>query len=248
MSITRWDPFRDMLSLREAMNQLLEESYIRPGTAGAAGARGGAQALALDVSEGDNAYTVKASLPGLRPEDIQVTVMGDTLTIRGETAGEQERNAGGYLLKERHSGAVQRSVTLPGPIESEGVEAGYKHGVLTLTLPKSRAGMPRRIQVQAPTGAGQGAGPSISAGSGAGVAPGGGTSAGDATATDAGARLPSLEEQTPGLDRQQERQTLQDAQAFFSQEDGQGSQQQQGGQGGQAQSREGQGPDASGRS
>lgn len=246
MSITRWDPFRDMLSLREAMNQLLEESYIRPGTTGAAGVRGGAQALALDVNEGADAYTVKASLPGMRPEDIQVTVMGDTLTIRAETSGEQERNTDGYLLKERHSGVVQRSVTLPGPIESDGVEAGYEHGVLTLTLPKSRASMPRRIQVQASSGAGQGGSPTISAGTSG--AQGGGTSAQDTTSGDGGARLPSLEEQTPGLDQQQERQTLQDAQAFFSQESGQGSQQQQGGQGGQAQNQGTQGSGASGQS
>ncbi len=244
MSITRWDPFRDMLSLREAMNQLLEESYIRPGTTGAAGVRGGAQALALDVNEGADAYTVKASLPGMRPEDIQVTVMGDTLTIRAETSEEQERNTGGYLLKERHSGVVQRSVTLPGPIESDGVEAGYEYGVLTLTLPKSRASMPRRIQVQASAGAGQGGRPTISTG----ATQGGGTSAQDTTSGDGGARLPSLEEQTPGLDQQQERQTLQDAQAFFSQEGGQGSQQQQGGQGGQPQNQGTQGSGALGQS
>ena len=112
MSISRGDPFRDMLSLRDAMNQLLEESFIRPSAMGAA-ARGGAQSLALDVTEQGDAYLVRASLPGVRPEDIQVQVLGDTLTIRAETKGEGERQAGNYLLRERHSGFVQRAVTLP---------------------------------------------------------------------------------------------------------------------------------------
>ena len=148
MSMTRWDPFRDVLSLREAMNQLLEESFIRPGTSGGAGARGGAQGLALDIAERDNAYEIKASLPGVRPEDVQVTVLGDTLTIRAETKSDEERSGGGYLLRERQTGVVQRTVTLPGPIESDSVEAEYENGVLTLSLPKSRASMPQRIQIR----------------------------------------------------------------------------------------------------
>lgn len=151
MSITRWDPFRDMLSLREAMNQLMEDSVLRPG-AMSGGARGGMQGMAIDVSERDNVYQVTASIPGARPEDIEVTVLGDTLTIRAETKREEEREQGGYLLRERHSGAVQRSITLPAPIESDGVEARCENGELILILPKSRASMPRRIQVQASGG------------------------------------------------------------------------------------------------
>lgn len=149
MSMTRWDPFRDMLSLREAMNQLLESSYIRPGTAGGGTeGRGGVQSLALDVAEREGAYLVTASLPGVKPEDVDVSVLGDTLTIRAETKGEQERQSGGYLLRERHAGVMQRSVTLPNTIDAEGVAADFEDGVLTLTLPKSRASMPRRIEVR----------------------------------------------------------------------------------------------------
>lgn len=156
MSMTRWDPFRDMLSLREAMNQLLEDSYIRPGGE-RRGAGGGAQSLALDVVERGDGYQVQASLPGVRPEDIQVEVLGETLTIRAESKREEERETGGYLLQERRFGALQRSVTLPAPVDPDAVEARYEHGVLTLTLPKSRASLPRRIQIQG----GQGAGPGI---------------------------------------------------------------------------------------
>ena len=152
--MSRWDPFREMLSLREAMNQLLEESVVRPASPGAAGGAGGGgvagrgQTLALDVAEREDAYVVSASLPGVRSEDVHVTVLGDTLTIRAETRREDERSSGGYLLRERHVGVLQRAVTLPGPISADDVSADYEHGILTLTLPKSRANMPRRIQVR----------------------------------------------------------------------------------------------------
>ena len=159
MSITRWDPFRDMLSLREAMNQLLEQSFIHPGTAGSTEARGGPQGLALDIAERGDAYEVKASLPGVRPEDIQVTVRGDTLTIRAETRAEEGRREGNYLLRERRGGVLQRAISLPTPIAAEAVQADYEDGVLTLRLPKSRAGQPRRIEVR--TGAGGGEQPQL---------------------------------------------------------------------------------------
>ena len=191
MSMSRFDPFHEMLTLREAMAQLLEESVIRPGAAGGAAARGGAQSLALDVAERENNFVVRASLPGVRPEDVQVTVHGDTLTIRAEIKGEEERNQGGFLLRERHTGVVQRTVTLPAPIESDEVQAEYEHGVLTLTLPRSRASMPRRVQVRAGTGGGQ---PTIGGGqSGGGAAAGTNQGPGMAGGGNAAARPPSLE-------------------------------------------------------
>ncbi|MGN6811933.1 MAG: Hsp20/alpha crystallin family protein [Thermomicrobiales bacterium] len=182
MSMTRWDPFRDMLSLREAMQQLLEESFVRPG--GGMGNRGGARTLPLDIREENDSFVVSASLPGVKPEDIQISVLGDSLTIRADTATTQERERGGYLVRERQMGSMQRTVTLPGPVDPDSVQATYEHGELTLTMPKSRAGMPRRISVQAGDQAG---------------------------------RLPSLEEQTPGMDKIQEKQTRQDAEDFFKQ-------------------------------
>ncbi len=92
MSASRWDPFREMLTLREAMQQLMEESFVRPSVAGSV-ARGGVQSLALDVHEENDTYIVRASLPGARPEDLQVTVLGDTLTIRAERRTEPEDRA-----------------------------------------------------------------------------------------------------------------------------------------------------------
>jgi HSP20 family protein len=232
MSMTRWDPFRDMLSLREAMQQLMEESFVRPSTMRG----GGAQQLALDVHEEDNAYVVRASLPGYKPEDIQVNVLGDTLTIRAERKGEAERTQGNYLVRERHAGTVQRSFSLPAQIDSNAVEADYEHGVLTLTLPKSPAAQPRRIQIRAAGGVGrdvasqgqqgitepgmaalnstgQGMGTANTAGQ---TAPNQGTDQTAQRGEQAG-RLPSLEEQTPGLDTAQERRMSDDARAYYGQ-------------------------------
>jgi HSP20 family protein len=80
MSIQRWDPFRDVISLREALNSLVEESFVRPGSPPSTG---WAASLPLDVAETEGEFVIKASLPGIKPEDVQITVHGDTLTIRG---------------------------------------------------------------------------------------------------------------------------------------------------------------------
>jgi HSP20 family protein len=144
MAIERWDPFREALSLRDAMNTLLQESFVRPGGLSAST---GLATLPLDVSETEDAFVVKASLPGIKPEDVQVTVQGDTLTIRGESKAEEEKEGGHWHLRERRFGAFQRSVSLTTPVDSDKAQAHYEHGVLTLTLPKSEAARPRQIKI-----------------------------------------------------------------------------------------------------
>ena len=153
MSMELWDPFGHGVSLREAMDRLLQDSFIRP----SGGQRGlYAGSLALDVHEDENSYTVRASLPGIKPEDVQVQVMGDTLTIRGETHEEREQQSGERaLLRERHTGNYSRTVTLPMPFDGEHAETSFENGVLTLTLPKEAQARPRRIPVRgASTGTG----------------------------------------------------------------------------------------------
>jgi len=144
MAIERWDPFREAISLRDAMNSLLQESFVRPGNGMATG---GATALPLDVSETEHEYTVRASLPGIKPDDVQVTVHGDTLTIRGESKAEEEKKGENWLLRERRSGSFQRSVTLASPVDADKAQAQYDHGVLTLRLPKAESARPKQIKV-----------------------------------------------------------------------------------------------------
>jgi len=157
MTLDRWDPFREAVSLRDAMNTLLQDSFVRPN--GLSGSNAPA-ALPLDVSEIEDAFVVKASLPGIKPEDVQITVHGDTLTIRGESKAEQEKKGEQWLLRERRFGSYQRSVSLATPVDSDRAQASFEHGVLTLTLPKSEAAKPRQIKIggvtQAQVGDGNG--------------------------------------------------------------------------------------------
>jgi HSP20 family protein len=144
MAIDRWDPFREAVSLSDAMNALLRESFIRP--SGSPGHAGSAT-LPLDVSENENEFVIRASLPGVKPEDVQITVHGDTLTIQGETKGVEEKKGEQWHLRERRFGSFHRSLSLATPVNSDKAQAQFEHGVLTLTLPKSEQAKPRQIKI-----------------------------------------------------------------------------------------------------
>jgi len=144
MAIQVWDPFHEMMSLRDAMSSLLQESFVRPsGTPG----DGMAGMLPLDISEKENEFVVKASLPGMRPEDVQISAHGDMLTIRGEIKAEQEKKDERYHLRERRVGEFQRMVRLPTPINPDKAQAQFENGVLTLTLPKAEESKPKQIKI-----------------------------------------------------------------------------------------------------
>jgi len=144
MAIERWDPFQEAVSLREAMNSLLQDSFVRPG---AGGPQGGFSALPLDICETENDFVIKASLPGVKPEDVDITVQGDTLTIRAESKAEEDKKGEHWHFRERRYGGLQRSVSLAAPVDSDKAQAHYEHGVLTLTLPKSEAAKPKQIRI-----------------------------------------------------------------------------------------------------
>ncbi len=152
MSISRWDPFGELVSLREAMNNLLEESFVRPRSGGGGG--GGAPApagLALDIHETPEAFVVTASVPGARPEDVDITVLGDALRISGQQRDERQEQGQGnrWILRERRFGAFERLVRLPTTVQSGAAQAEFKDGVLTITLPKAEEAKPRSIPVRA---------------------------------------------------------------------------------------------------
>ena len=150
MSVTRWDPFREMLTLREAMSNLLEDSYVAPR---------GIQAtfngtLALDVKEQADAFVITAALPGVKPEDVDISVLGETLRIQAQMKEERETKEGGesnsrWLVRERRYGTVQRTVTLPTQVKADQAKAAFEHGILTLTLPKAEEAKPRAIRINA---------------------------------------------------------------------------------------------------
>jgi HSP20 family protein len=146
-AIERWEPFKEMMSLREAMNRLVEDSFIRPG-AWPVPFDSEAMGVAMDVIDTKDNVIVKASVPGIKPEDIDVSVTGDVLTIRGETASEEKIEQGSYLRQERRFGKFERSLTLPTLVQADKADAKFEHGVLTLTLPKAEQVKPRSIKVK----------------------------------------------------------------------------------------------------
>lgn len=144
-SLIRWEPFSDLVSMRDAMDRIFEDSFIRP--------RGWlaplrAADLAIDMFETKDDVVVKATLPGLKPEDVEITITGDTLTIRGESKEESEVKEEDYIRKERRYGSFCRAVTLPSGLKSDKAEATFENGVLALRIPKSEEIKPKSIKVK----------------------------------------------------------------------------------------------------
>jgi HSP20 family protein len=103
--------------------------------------------LPLDVIEEEGQYIVKASMPGVEPDQVEITLTDNVLTIKGETKRESTKNEANYHVRERHFGSFVRHVNLPAGVDSEKVEATHENGVLTLRLPKTEAVKPKRIAV-----------------------------------------------------------------------------------------------------
>lgn len=141
-NLTRWDPFREMLSMRNAMDRMFENALTSQ-----EGWSQTAWNLALDVSEKDDAYTLKASIPGINPDDLNITFNNNLLTISGETKSEAEKEGERYHLRERRYGSFARSLQLPTPVKGDQIEASYDAGVLTLHIPKAEEARPKRISV-----------------------------------------------------------------------------------------------------
>lgn len=145
MAVVRWDPFQEMVSLRDAMDRLFQESFIRPVSRMAT--REGT--FSMDVYDTENEFVVKAALPGIKPEDVEITLTGDMLTIKGELKADETIKQDNYYLQERRYGSFVRSITIPVHVQAEKAEAKFEHGVLTLTLPKAEEVKPKTIRVKA---------------------------------------------------------------------------------------------------
>ena len=146
MSITRWDPFRDMIALREAMNRLFEESFVRPGTRWVEPRRGQSCALPIDVYMTDEELVITAAVPDMTPEDVSITIEGDSLSITGRLKGPLDNV--NYLVQEREYGEFSRAFRLNIPVQADKAEATFEKGVLSLIIPKREESKPKRIEVQ----------------------------------------------------------------------------------------------------
>jgi HSP20 family protein len=135
-----------MMHLRQAMDRLFDESFTRPWRLLG---REGETFVPLDVYESEDELVVKASLPGVEPEDVDVSITGDTLSIKGEFKSEEETEKPSYHRQERRYGGFHRALTLPTQVEADKAEAVFEHGVLTLTVPKAETEKPKTIKVKA---------------------------------------------------------------------------------------------------
>lgn len=146
MSMIWKDPTDMFLPLRQAMDRLLEGSFIWPGRFDLFTG----QTFPIDVyeSKDQQQYVVEATMAGFKPEEIQITAEGGALTIHAAKKQEKQEEKGGYVRRERYEGEMTRVVTLPGAFDASNVEATYEHGVLMVRVPKAEGAKPRQIPVK----------------------------------------------------------------------------------------------------
>jgi HSP20 family protein len=143
-SLVRIDPFRDLTTFHSAMDRLFAEAFAQPG-----GAYSGLAGPSLDLYQTAEEVVVKASLPGVDPKEIHISVTGDVLTLRGEVREARDVEGAEYHIKERRFGSFTRSVGLPTAVVADKADAQFEHGVLTLRLPKAEEVKPKTITVRA---------------------------------------------------------------------------------------------------
>lgn len=144
--VRRPSPLGELVSLRQAMDRLFEDSFVRPRSFGFGDT---AAAVPLDVTNTQDALVIEASLPGIRPDDVEITVEDGTLTIRAESRDEREQRGqdGEILLSEIRRGSVSRAIALPSGLEPDRANATFEHGVLRLSIPRAEAVKPRQIRI-----------------------------------------------------------------------------------------------------
>ena len=146
--VRRPSPFGELMSLRSAMDRLFEDSFVRRPLAQGFDSSVG---LPLDVTRTADALVVEAALPGIKPEDVEITVEDGTLSIRGEFRDERSEGEGETLVSEIRRGAVARAIALPTGLEPDKATATFEHGVLTLRIPKAESVKPRQIRISPTT-------------------------------------------------------------------------------------------------
>jgi HSP20 family protein len=139
----RGEPFRELMSMRDMMDRAFGDAFLR--TAGGLDLEG---TLLLDLAQTNDDVIVRASLPGVKPDDIHISVTGDVLTLRGEVKEEKVTSEASYHLRERRYGSFSRTISLPTSVVAEKAKAEFENGVLTLTIPKAEEHKPKTITVK----------------------------------------------------------------------------------------------------
>jgi HSP20 family protein len=144
-NLTRWEPVREMMTLREAMDRLFDDAFTRPVNL----RDGGWSAPAIDMYQTADDVVVRAALPGFQADEVQINVTGDVLVLRGETKQEEEQKDKAWHIREHRWGSFERSITLPTDVRADKASADFENGILTITLPKAEEVKPKTISVKA---------------------------------------------------------------------------------------------------
>ncbi len=144
-NLTRWEPVREMMTLREAMDRLFDDAFTRPINL----RDGGWSAPAVDMYQTDDEVVVRAALPGFKADEVQINVTGDVLTLRGEMKQQEEKKERAWHIREHRWGSFERSIALPTDVRADKAVADFENGVLTITLPKAEEVKPKTISVKA---------------------------------------------------------------------------------------------------
>lgn len=148
-TLLRWNPVQEMLQIQNEFDRLFEDSFGRPRLSRVEATNWG---LALDVVENEEAFLVKASIPGVNPDDLDITITDNVLTITGELKEDSLNEGDQYQLRERRFGHFSRSLNLPLPVKNEEIDAVYENGILTLHIPKMEEVKPKRIAIKTQLG------------------------------------------------------------------------------------------------
>lgn len=140
MELQIWDPYRDMRQMEQAMNRMWRGIGTWPGEMEQWN-------IPIDVVQKPDEIIVKASLPGVKPEEIEITVEDNVLTMKAESIKENESQESGYLIRERSSGTFYRALRLPDSVDTDKINPIYEHGVLTITLPKAEEKKKKQIKI-----------------------------------------------------------------------------------------------------
>ena len=144
-NLTRWEPVREMMTLREAMDRLFDDAFTRPISI----RDGGSTAPAIDMYQTDDEIVVKAALPGFKADEVQINVTGEVLTLKGELRHEEDKKDKAWHIREHRWSSFERSISLPTEVRADQAHADFENGVLTITLPKADEVKPRTISVKA---------------------------------------------------------------------------------------------------
>lgn len=143
-NLIRWEPAREMMTLRDAMDRLFDDAFTRP-------LRMYDRDLsmpAVDMYQTDNEVVVKAAIPGIKADDVQINVTGEVLTIKGETKEKEETKDKAYHIREQRWGMFERTIALPTDVVADKAKAEFENGILTITLPKAEEVKPKTISIK----------------------------------------------------------------------------------------------------